>query len=135
MKSILPCSCPVPVKLTLLTCMLFISFTAFSQIQPPGYERELKMREAQKQLTLLDRDSITLVDTVVVFDPTTYEESTTITVTTYSLRDYCKNMLGMNDPDILLDNQQHTIIDPKNYGDLIIRLNPSGKIDTIPQKE
>ncbi len=135
MKSILPCSCPVPVKLTLLTCMLFISFTAFSQIQPPGYEREMKMREAQKQLTLLDRDSITLVDTVVVFDPTTYEESTTITVTTYSLRDYCKNMLGMNDPDILLDNQQHTIIDPKNYGDLIIRLNPSGKIDTIPQKE
>ena len=135
MKSILPCSCPVPVKLTLLTCMLFISFTAFSQIQPPGYEREMKMREAQKQLTLLDRDSITLVDTVVVLDPTTYEESTTITVTTYSLRDYCKNMLGMNDPDILLDNQQHTIIDPKNYGDLIIRLNPSGKIDTIPQKE
>ena len=135
MKSILPCSCPVPVKLTLLTCMLFISFTAFSQIQPPGYEREMKMREAQKQLTLLDRDSITLVDTVVVFDPTTYEESTTITVTTYSLRDYCKNMLGMNDPDILLDNQQHTIIDPKNYGDLIIRLNPSGKIDTIPQRE
>ncbi|MBL0009620.1 MAG: hypothetical protein IPP25_21255 [Saprospiraceae bacterium] len=135
MKSILPCSCPVPVKLTLLTCMLFISFTAFSQIQPPGYEREMKMREAQKQLTLLDRDSITLVDTVVVFDPTTYEESTTITVTTYSLRDYCKNMLGMNDPDILMDNQQHTIIDPKNYGDLIIRLNPSGKIDTIPQKE
>ena len=126
MKSILPCSCPVPVKLTLLTCMLFISFTAFSQIQPPGYEREMKMREAQKQLTLLDRDSITLVDTVVVFDPTTYEESTTITVTTYSLRDYCKNMLGMNDPDILLVNQQHTIIDPKNYGDLIIRLNPSG---------
>ena len=135
MKSILPCSCPVPVKLTLLTCMLFISFTTFSQIQPPGYEREMKMREAQKQLTLLDRDSITLVDTVVVFDPTTYEESTTITVTTYSLRDYCKNMLGMNDPDILMDNQKHTIIDPKNYGDLIIRLNPSGKIDTIPQKE
>ncbi len=93
------------------------------------------MREAQKQLTLLDRDSITLVDTVVVFDPSTYEESTMITVTTYSLRDYCKNMLGMNDPDILLDNQQHTIIDPKNYGALIIRLNPSRKIDTIPQKK
>jgi hypothetical protein len=135
MKSILPCLSFVPVRMTLLICLLFISFTAFSQIQPPGYEREMKMREAQKQLTLLDRDSITLVDTVVIFDPTTYEESTTITVTTYSLRDYCKNMLGMNDPDILLDNQQHTIIDPKNYGDLIIRLNPSGKIDTIPQKE
>ena len=124
-----------PVRLTLMVCFLLSTFAAFSQIHPPGYERELKMREAQKQLTLLDRDSITLVDTVVVFDPTTYEESTTITVTTYSLRDYCKNMLGMNDPDILLDNQQHTIIDPKNYGDLIIRLNPSGKIDTIPQKE
>jgi len=114
--------------------MLFVSLSAFSQIQPPGYERELKMREAQKQLSLLDRDSMTLVDTVVIFDPTTYEETTTITVTTYSLRDYCKNMLGMPNPDILLDNQPHTIIDPKNYGDLIIRLNASGKIDTIPPK-
>lgn len=122
-------------RLYLLTSLLFVSLASIAQIQPPGYEREMKMREAQKQLTLLDRDSITLVDTVVIFDPTTYEETTTITVTTYSLRDYCKNMLGMNDPDILLDNQQHTIIDPKNYGDLIIRLNPSGKIDTIPQKE
>lgn len=134
MKSILMYSSLVPFRLSLLACMLLFSFEAFSQIQPPGYERELKMREAQKQLTLLDRDSISLVDTVVIFDPTTYEESTTITVTSYSLRDYCKNMLGMNDPDILLDNQQHTIIDPKNYGDLIIRLNQSGKIDTIAPK-
>ena len=135
MKSNLATSAIGPIRLTLMACFLLTSFAAFSQIHPPGYECELKMREAQKQLTLLDRDSITLVDTVVVFDPTTYEESTTITVATYSLRDYCRNMLGMNDPDILLDNQQHTIIDPKNYGDLIIRLNPSGKIDTIPQKQ
>lgn len=100
---------------------------------PPGYERAVQMRDAQKAVTQLDRDSVTVTDTVVVFDPATYEETTTITVTNYSLRDYCKNFLGMNNPDILLDGNQHTIIDPKNYGDMIIRLNPAGKIDTIPK--
>jgi hypothetical protein len=39
----------------------------------------------------------------------------------------------MNDPDILMDHQPHTIIDPKTYEDMIIRLNPAGKIDTIPK--
>ncbi len=100
---------------------------------PPGYERAIKMRDAEKAVNQLDRDSITVTDTVVIFDPTTYEESTTITVTNYSLRDYCKNFLGMPNPDILLDGAQHTIIDPKTYGDLIIRLNPNGLIDTIPK--
>ena len=93
------------------------------------------MRQAQKDLSLLDRDSITVTDTVVIFDPATYEESITIVVTNYSLRDYCKNFLGMPNPDILLDGNQHTIVDPNNYGDLIIRMNPSGKIDTIPPKK
>jgi len=106
---------------------------SIGQMPPPGYERAIKMRDAEKAVTLLDRDSITVTDTVVIFDPTTYEESTTITVTTYSLRDYCKNFLGMPNPDILLDGNQHTIIDPKNYSDMIIRLSPDGKIDTIPK--
>ncbi len=102
---------------------------------PPGYEREMKMRASEPTLSQLDRDSIMVTDTVVIFDPTTYEETTTITNTNYSLRDYCKNFLGMQDPDILLDRKPHTIVDPRNYGDMIIRLNESGKIDTLPSKE
>lgn len=106
-----------------------------AQIKPPGYDREMEMRKAEKQLSRLDRDSITVTDTVVVFDPTTYQETVSVIVTNYSTRDFCKNFLGMSDPDILLDGQPHTIVDPRTYGDLIIKLSPSGKIDTIPPKQ
>ena len=114
-------------------CLLLVTTMLVGQMPPPGYERAIKMRDAEKAVNQLDRDSITVTDTVVIFDPATYEESTTITVTTYSMRDYCKNFLGMPNPDILLDGAQHTIIDPKTYGDMIIRLNPDGLIDTIPK--
>lgn len=117
-----------------ICCFLLLSTPADAQITPPGYEREMKMRAAEPTLSQLDRDSIMVTDTVVIFDPTTYEETTTITNTNYSLRDYCKNFLGMQDPDILMDRKPHTIVDPRNYGDMIIRLNESGKIDTLPQK-
>ena len=106
-----------------------------AQIKPPGYDREMEMRKAEKQLSRLDRDSITVTDTVVIFDPTTYQETVKVIVTNYSTRDFCKNFLGMSDPDILLDGQPHTIVDPSTYGDLIIKLSPSGKIDTIPPKQ
>ncbi len=115
----------------ILSCLLLVYAGATAQISPPGYEREMKMREAEKQMSMLDRDTITVTDTVVVFDPTTYEESVMVVNTKYSLRDYCKNVLGIPDPDILLDRKPHTIVDPKNYGDMIIRLNEGGKIDTI----
>ncbi len=118
-----------------ICCFLLASIPADAQITPPGYEREMKMRASEPTLSQLDRDSIMVTDTVVIFDPTTYEETTTITNTNYSLRDYCKNFLGMQDPDILLDRKPHTIVDPRNYGDMIIRLNESGKIDTIPPKQ
>jgi len=115
--------------------LFFLANNLAGQIPPPGYEREKEIRKNQPTLGQLDRDSITVTDTVVVFDPSTYQETTTIVVTNYSTRDFCKNFLGMSDPDILLDGKPHTIIDPKNYGDLTIKLNPSGKIDTIPQKQ
>lgn len=119
----------------MLFVFIFPAIKVNGQITPPGYDREMEMRKAQSNLSRLDRDSITVTDTVVIFDPSTYEESTTITITNYSLRDYCKNFLGMPDPDILLDGKPHTIIDPRTYGDLIIRLNEAGKIDTIPPKQ
>ena len=101
---------------------------------PPGYERAVKLQKERESIPYLDRDSITVVDTAVIFDPTTYEEEIKIIATTYSLRDYCKQFLGMNNPDILMDHQPHTIVDPKTYEDMTIRLNQSGKIDTIPKK-
>lgn len=115
-----------------LICM---TLSGFSQMPPPGYERAVKIQEEQKKLSPLERDSIMITDTVVVFDPTTYEETTTITNTKYSLKYYCKEFLRMQDPDILLDRKPHTIVDPITYEDLIIRLNESGKIDTLPNKE
>lgn len=114
-------------------CLLLVTTMLVGQMPPPGYERAIKMRDAEKAVNQLDRDSITVTDTIVVFDPTTYQETTTVTVTNYSLRDFCKNFLGMANPDILLDGAQHTIIDPKTYEEMIIRLNPNGLIDTIPK--
>lgn len=124
------------VRRMIFPCYLVcVALSGFSQMPPPGYERAVKIQEEKKKLSPLDRDSIMIIDTVIVFDPSTYEETTTITQTNYSLKYYCKEFLRMQDPDILLDHNPHTIVDPKTYEDLIIRLSPSGKIDTIPGKE
>ena len=114
-----------------LLCL--IPILSFSQINPPGYERELQMRAAEKVLSPMERDSITIIDTVAIFNPETYEETIQVITATYSLAEYCKTFLGMNNPDILLDGKPHTIVDPRTYEDMIIRLNPGGKIDTIPK--
>lgn len=119
--------------LLLIMGILIYASTSHSQMPPPGYERAVKMKQEQESKPLLDRDSVTIVDTTEIFDPTTYESETKIIVSRYSIRDYCKSFLGINDPDILLDHQPHTIIDPKTYEDMVIRLNSSGKIDTIPK--
>ena len=105
----------------------------YSQMPPPGYERAVKTQKERESIPYLDRDSIMVIDTAVIFDPTTYEEEVKIIATKYSLRYYCQQFLGMNNPDILMDHQPHKIIDPKTYEDMTIRLNQSGKIDTIPK--
>jgi hypothetical protein len=117
----------------LIACFLLPVTSVDAQITPPGYEREMRRLEEGKKISPLERDSLTLVDTSMVFDPETYESEVIITRTRYSIKDYCKSFLGINDPDILLDRNPHTIIDPRTYEDLIIRLNSSGKIDTIPK--
>ena len=132
MKPCIRLHAPYFVRATMLAGLFFLSAAAFAQITPPGYEREMKMREAEKQLSALDRDSMMVTDTVIVFDPETYEQTTTIVNTNYSLRDFCKNVLGMPDPDILLDGQPHTIVDPKDYGDMVVRLS-SGKIVIVSE--
>jgi hypothetical protein len=122
-----------PLSLILVMGILLYASPAYTQMHPPGYERAMKEKQAQMAIPPLDRDSVTLVDTTEIFDPTTNENETKIIISRYSLRDYCKQNLGMNNPDILLDNKPHTIIDPKTYEDMIIRLNASGKIDTLPK--
>jgi hypothetical protein len=118
--------------------ILFFAFTllgfgsASGQIPGPGAERERLRMQQQMQLSAIDRDSVTIRDTSIVFDPTTYEQTVTIFVNRWSLRDYCRIKLGMNNPEILLDNQPHVIIDPRTYDEMTIRLRPEGKIDTIP---
>ena len=104
---------------------------ASAQMPPPGYERAKKIQEERMKISPLDRDSITRIDTVVIFDVETYEEEVKIVQTRISIRDYCLLNLGMGNPEILLDGQPHTIIDPKTYNDMTIRLNQAGKIDTI----
>ena len=116
-----------------LVIMFISNQDVLGQIRPPGYDREVQIRQAMANIPVLDRDTITVVDTTVIFDPNTYESETKIITSKYSLRDYCKVFLGMNDPDILLDRKPHTIVDPKTYEDLIIRLNEAGKLDTIPK--
>lgn len=120
-------------RLSFFTSLFLLSTIASSQINPPGYEREMEKYKAQQKISQLERDSVTIIDTIQVFDPETYESTTNIISTNYSLKDYCKNFLAITDPDILLDGKPHTIIDPRTYEDIIIRLNSSGKIDTIPQ--
>jgi hypothetical protein len=121
-------------SLLLILGILFFAAPAFSQMPPPGYERAMKEKLAQDNIPKMDHDSVTMVDTAVIFDPVNYESETKIIVTRYSLRDYCRQFLGMNEPEILLDHQPHTILDPKTYEDITIRLNSSGKIDTIPKQ-
>ena len=120
-------------KLVFALSFLCTWTTSFSQIKPPGYEREVQQYKEQQKISPLERDSVTLVDTIFVFDPETAESTMQIISTNYSIKDYCKNFLAITDPDMLLDGKPHTIIDPNTYEDIVIRLNASGKIDTIPQ--
>lgn len=126
-----------PLMLIKVFSILLILFTFYyqstAQMPPPGYERAKKIQEEQMKVSILDRDSVTLIDTVEVFDPTTYESETKIVSTRFSLRDYCLKFLGIGNADILLDRNPHTVVDPKTYEDITVRLNASGKLDTIPK--
>lgn len=119
------------VSMTLLTFMTTTS--SYGQMPPPGYERAKQIEAERMGMSSLDRDSITMIDTIMVFDPETYESETRIVEHRISIRDYCTTLLGISDPEILKDHQPHTIIDPRTYDEITIRLRPEGKIDTIPK--
>lgn len=123
-------------KLLSVIIFLFVCLQYSSaQMPPPGYERAKKMQEEQgTKMTRLDMDSLSLVDTVMVFDPETYEEETIVVNSRMSVRDFVVKTWGMAKPEILLDNKPHTVIDPNTYEEIMIRLTPDGKIEVLPKK-
>lgn len=103
-------------------------------ITPPGYEREVKAMEERMRTSILDTDSVTVVDTIVLFDPETFKDTTQYVESTLSWRDYMMYRLGINQPDALLNGAPHTLMDPRRYEDLIVRWNEGAtKLDTIRQ--
>lgn len=115
--------------------VLFASATSmYAQIAPPGYEREVQAMEERKRTNILDRDSVMLIDTVVLFDPSTYEETMKIVSSKQSWRDYMMHRLGITQPDHLLNGAPYPLTDPQTYEQLIIQWNSgTGKLDTIRQ--
>ncbi|HUR32079.1 MAG TPA: hypothetical protein VMZ69_11660 [Saprospiraceae bacterium] len=120
--------------LSVIVILCVFGATASAQMPPPGYERAKKIQEERNKMPIMERDSITLTDTILIFDPNTYEEETKIVTSTMSLKDYCIRYFAMSNPEILLDHQPHIIIDPQTFEDITIRLTPDGKIERVPNK-
>ncbi len=119
---------------TILTCLLVgLVATLSAQITPPGYERELEMMKNQSKTSIMERDSVVVVETVKIYDPETDKEETNIVETKMSVGYYCREWLGIMNPDVLLDGKPRTITDPKTYEQMKVRWNAqAAKIDTIP---
>ena len=121
--------------LSVIVILCAFTATVSAQMPPPGYERAKKIQDERNRMPPMERDSITLTDTIVVFDANTYEEETKIVSNTMSLKDYCIRYFAMSNPEILLDHQPHVIIDPQTFEDITIRLTPDGKIERAPNKQ
>ena len=117
--------------LLIFALMIIYSANSAAQMPPPGYERAKKIQEEREKISPMERDSMVMIDTVVVFDPNTYEQETKIMTSKISLKDYCLRYLGMSNPEILLDRKPHVIIDPETYEEITIRLTPDNKIERM----
>lgn len=119
----------------LLSLFLLVGYitTASAQMPPPGYERAKKMELEKAKMSPMERDSIALTDTIVIFDPNTYEQEVNVVTRNMSLKDYCMQYLGMSNPDILLDGQPHVIIDPDTYEEIRVRLTSNKQIERLPR--
>jgi len=110
--------------------MIFTDSTA--QIEGPGAKRDYERIQELKRGSVLQQDSVVLLDTIILFDPETFEEEWKIVSSKYSVFDYCKQLLGISNPNDLLDGQEMTIANPETYEPMKIRWNASeSKIDTI----
>lgn len=114
-------------------CMI-CTVPVHAQITPPGFEREVRAMEERKRTSILDQDSVMVIDTITLFDPTTYEETMRIVRSHLSWRDYLMLRLGINQPDILLNGNPLNVTDPKTYEKIIVQWNASStKLDTLRQ--
>ena len=105
-----------------------------AQIKAPGHDRDLEAIKSLQAHAVLDRDSVTLIDTVILYDPETFDETIRIIHSTMSIRDYCTEILGYDTPNELLKGEVITITNPETYEPMKIRWNATrSKIDTIPQ--
>ena len=121
----------------ILSAVLFCTFvdSAVAQIRPPGYEREVQAMEERKRTSILDIDSVTVVDTVTLFDPTTYEETMKIIPSNLSWRDYMTLRVGISNPDLLLNGAPMTIDNLRTFEKMVVQWNASEtKLDTIRQE-
>ena len=119
----------------ILVAILSVSFAVCGSAQNlpgPGAERDMeKIRDMQRG-SVLRKDSVMIIDRISVVDPETGAEKTQVIINAYSVYDYCRLLLGINDPDQLLNGQPMTITDPANYQEMTVRWNASeSKIDTI----
>lgn len=121
------------IKFALCCIAIFIfSVDTFAQMPGPGAKRDAdRIKELEKGSVLVN-DTIVVIDTVIVFDPETFEETMTIVESKFSLFDYYQQVLGVSDPNELLDGKERTISNPVTYEPMKIRWNAAaGKVDTI----
>ena len=120
--------------LGLIAILLICLSDLQAQIRPPGYEREIAAMEVRRQTSVLEKDSVTVRDTIVLFDPDTYRDTMKFVSSQISWKDYLMFRLGVNEPEKLLNGEPMTIMDPGTYEDITIRWNASAtKLDTIRQ--
>jgi hypothetical protein len=112
--------------------MLLLVGNATGQIPGPGAERDYARIQEMKRGSVLQKDSVVIRDTVMIYDPESLDETMTIVTTVYSIHEYCQQILGVNNPNDLLDGREMKIANPETYEPMTIRWNASaGKIDTI----
>lgn len=116
----------------LMLIALLCALESEAQIRPPGYEREVAEMEQRRYTNVLDRDSLTVIDTIVLYDPDTYAETMRIVKSRISWREYCTGRLGINQPEQLLNGAPMTLTDPRTFEKVVVQWNAStSKLDTI----
>jgi hypothetical protein len=124
------------IRLLVMSCLALITFmpVAEAQMRPPGYDRAVQQERERQNIPTLDRDSITIVDTVAIMDPETGAETIKVITAVYSMREYLTTFWAVSNPDLLLDHQPHVILDPRTYEEITIRLTPDNKIEVKPKE-
>ena len=117
--------------------LLFLPEKVGAQIKPPGYERERKLwLEQREQGSVLDQETVIVLDTSIIIDPETFKETVKIIRDTMTVRAYLEGRLGVQEPDRLLNGVPVKITDPVSYEEMIIRWNDKiRKIDTLTRNQ